>query len=46
MASFLWWGEAVAAQSPFDRMDWAIAVDDVAWALEEMTRPGVIKKKK
>ncbi|KAJ7902359.1 hypothetical protein B0H13DRAFT_1882605 [Mycena leptocephala] len=44
MASLLWWGEAVTKTSPFDRLDWAIAVDDVAWVLEEMVRPGVIKR--
>jgi hypothetical protein len=45
MASLLWWGEAVTKTSPFDQLDWAIAVDDVARVLEEMVQPGVIKRK-
>jgi hypothetical protein len=44
MASLLWWGEAVAKNSPLQRADWTMAVGDVDWVLQEMARPGVIKK--
>jgi hypothetical protein len=45
MATLLWWGEVVAEEDPFGRMEWETVVEDVDGVLTEMLRPGVIVKK-
>ncbi|KAJ7136478.1 hypothetical protein C8R43DRAFT_1132379 [Mycena crocata] len=36
MATLWWWGSAVGDDDPLGRMNWSSAVEDVAWAFEEM----------
>ncbi|KAJ7917827.1 hypothetical protein B0H13DRAFT_1869996 [Mycena leptocephala] len=44
LASLLWWAEGLAPEQPLDHLGWFLAVGDVLWTLEQMLKPGVIRK--